>query len=60
MAHRAAQFQSNILLFVLYFVALVPIAGVRWALRSRAASAASGWTPLPAGTDGPEAARQQF
>jgi hypothetical protein len=63
LAHRAAVFQSNVLLWVLYYVVFVPLALVQrpftdpLALRQRRPA----WHPRAAGGEnGVEAARRQF
>jgi hypothetical protein len=58
-AHRAAEVQSHILLFLLYFVMLVPVAAIARLFGSRPAAGAR-WTAVPAQPDDVGSARQQF
>jgi hypothetical protein len=58
-ARRAAEFQSNVLLFILYFLMFVPIAALRRIGTERFGSR-SGWEPH---TDQPstlDAVRRQY
>lgn len=57
-ARRAAEFQSNVLLFILYYVMFVPIALVRRLGTERFGSKA-GWQPHVDSPTTIEAARRQ-
>lgn len=59
LARRAAEFQSNVLLFVLYFALFVPIAFVRRIGAERFGSRA-GWQPHPDLPTTLDAARRQY
>jgi hypothetical protein len=58
-AHRAAIVQSNMVLFVLYFAAVLPVSVVIRLTATRR-RAASGWHALPTSPDELKAAHQQF
>jgi hypothetical protein len=59
LARRAAEFQSNVLLFILYFILFVPIAMVR-RLGSTPFGSQSGWEPHVDPPPTLDAARRQF
>jgi hypothetical protein len=58
-AHRAAVVQSNVLLFILYFVFVLPVSLVIRLMTTRRRTAC-GWQALPTAADELQAARQQF
>lgn len=58
-SHKAAAVQSHVVLFLLYFVAVVPLA-VLSGLNRRRRGAAPAWTPVPADPGSLDAARHQF
>ena len=58
-AHRAAVVQSNVLLFVLYFVLVVPLAVVL-RLWPSGRSDAPGWHPVVMPADEVRSAHEQF
>jgi hypothetical protein len=59
LAKRAAEFQSNVLLFILYFVLFVPIALVR-RIGSKPFGSEAGWQPHADAPSTLDAARRQF
>jgi hypothetical protein len=61
-AHTAAAVQSNVLLWVLYFIVLVPIAFARRPFDDTLGRQTDrpAWQPRPPGPKGPEGARRQY
>ena len=61
LAHRAARVQSHAVLFVVYFVVVVPMGVVRRAFGGRAdVRAEPAWRPRAARQDDLASARRQF
>jgi hypothetical protein len=62
LAHRAAQVQSHVLLFILYVVAVVPVGAARrlWTDPLGTRSGVPSWRPRPTDPDAATAARRQF
>lgn len=58
-SHRAAAVQSHVVLFILYGVAVVPLATITGLNRQRRRPAPA-WNPLPAEPASVESARNQF
>jgi hypothetical protein len=58
LAHRAAEVQSHVLLFVLYILVVIPMGGLTRAIGK--ARAHGGWTPLDRGPEDLGSAHQQF
>lgn len=58
-SHKAAAVQSHVLLFLVYFIAVVPLAFVS-GLNRRRRGALPAWAPAPEDPGGLEAARNQF
>jgi hypothetical protein len=58
-AHRAAVVQSNVLLFVMYFLMVVPAAAVMRLKPSRRAET-PGWHPVTTEADQVRSAHEQF
>jgi hypothetical protein len=58
-AHRAAEVQSHVLLFLLYFLMLVPAAALA-RLGARPRDSGPRWTAVPAQPDDLTSARNQF
>jgi hypothetical protein len=59
-AQRAAEFQAQVLFFLLYFAVLVPMSWPGRAARRRAFESRAAWHPHDASTAGIERARSQF
>ncbi len=57
-SHRAAAVQSHVVLFILYGVAVIPVAAVTGLNRQRR-GAAPAWNPLPTEPATVESARHQ-
>jgi len=56
-AHKAAEVQSNVLLFLMFYLFVVPVSAM---LRLRRAHAERGWRPLPEREPALDEARSQF
>jgi len=56
-AHRAAEVQSNVLLFALFYLFVVPVSAM---FRMRRADASGGWRALPQPGSGLDEVRSQF
>ena len=56
-AHRAAEIQSNVLLFLMFYLFVVPASVL---FRMRRADASGGWRALPQQEPGLDEVRSQF
>ena len=59
LAHKAAVVQSNILLFVVYFVLVVPVSFI-FRVASKPRATGPGWQPISVSDDQKRSASQQF
>jgi hypothetical protein len=59
-AHRAAEIQSRVLLILLYFALVTPIALVIGFVKSRGASRTAMWHPVASPPESLDSARKQF
>jgi hypothetical protein len=60
LAHRAAEVQSHVLLFVLYILVVIPVGGLTRLIGTRHVAQGGGWTPLERAPEDLSAAHQQF